>query len=379
MKTSKILIVVGPTASGKSELAVKLAKKYNGEIISADSRQIYRGLDIGSGKVEGKWQRLPSSSHPESLSSHPERILSQPIVILSERSESKDPRLSPGDSSTTLGMTIISHSEQSRTRLPAGRGSQKQAFIYKNIPHYLIDEASPRVQYSVARFQQNARKIIADILKRDKLPIICGGTMHWIDAVVFEQSLPEVKPDAKIRKQLSQLSVDQMFEMLKRLDPERAKTIDAKNPHRLIRALEIVKATGKPVPKIPALPSLNEGKIREGSYDATWLGINPDKEILETKIQKRLKQRLKQGLVEEVQSLHNSGLSWKKLEDFGLEYKYCALYLQNKLNKAEMEEQLFIAIRQYAKRQMTWWKRNKNIRWHADAFDALNDTTSIFS
>ncbi len=290
----KLIIIVGPTASGKSELAVQLAKKVGGEVISADSRQIYKEMDIGSGKVEGKWINR----------------------------------------------------------------NDREVFLYKNIPHYLIDEASPRVQYSVARFQKKASKIIEDIFKRGKQPIICGGTAHWVDAIVYGQNLPEVKPDLKLRKELEKLSVEQMFLKLQKLDPERAAEIDAKNPRRLIRALEIVMTTGKPVPKNSAKPK----------YDAEWIGIQPEEEVLESKIKKRLRERLKSGMIEETRNLHESGLSWKKLESFGLEYKYCALYLQNKLTPEnsikQLESQLFIAIRQYAKRQITWWKRNKNIQWN---------------
>jgi tRNA dimethylallyltransferase len=285
----KIIIVVGPTASGKSELAVKIAKKINGEIISADSRQIYKGMDIGSGKVEGKW---------------------------------------------------------------VSRGAKK-VYVYKDVPHYLIDEASPKVQYSVARFQKKAQAVIADIIKRGKVPIVCGGTAQWVDAIAYEQILPTVPPDHKLRRQLGKLTAEQMFNMLKKLDPKRAKGIDAKNPRRLIRALEIVMSTGKPVPEIKLQPK----------YFALWLGINPDQEVLEKKIGKRLKDRLKQGMVKEIAKLHKQGLSWARLESFGLEYKFCALFLQKKITENELEEQLFTAIRQYTKRQKTWWKRNAEIHW----------------
>lgn len=285
MSKPKILVVVGPTASGKSELAVKLAKKFNGEIVSADSRQIYRGLDLGSGKIEGKWQR--------------------------------------------------------------GK------YVYKDIPHYLIDEASPRARYSVARYQKNAQRAIAAILKHGKLPIICGGTGHWIDVVVFNQTLPQVKPNAKLRAELSALTTPQMLVWLKQLDPARARTIDSNNPRRLLRALEIILTTGQPIPQQTA----------STNYDAIWLGINLGMEKLSEKIKKRLSLRMKQGLLQEVENLHASGLSWKKLESFGLEYKFCTLYLQGKLSKNEMETQLCTAIRQYAKRQLTWWKRNNSIHW----------------
>lgn len=284
-----MIVIVGPTASGKSELAVRIAKKVEGEIISADSRQIYKGLDIGSGKIEGKW-----------------------------------------------------------------RGGK---FIYKNVPHYLIDEASPRVQYSVARFQKKARATLDDIFARGKTPIICGGTGHWIDAVVFSQVLPAVKADSKLRARLAKLSTAQMFAKLQKLDPARAKNIDSKNPRRLMRALEIVMTTGKPVPKLQST----------SAYTVKWIGLNPEMEILEKKIAKRLNERIKQGMIKEVQKLRNSGISWKRLESFGLEYKFCALHLQGKISLEEMRALLLIAIRQYAKRQMTWWKRNKDIKWQSNA------------
>ncbi len=290
---NKVIVVVGPTASGKSELAVKIAKKVGGEIISADSRQIYKDLNIGSGKVEGKWEN--------------------------------------------------------------------GVFMYKNIPHYLIDEVSPRVQYTVAKFQKKARAAIADILKRGKVPIICGGTGHWADAVVFGQALPEVKPDGKLRAKLAKLTTPNLFKLLQSLDPGRAAEIDAQNPRRLVRALEIVMSSGKPVPKTDQNPEVY------GNFDVEWVGLNPGMEVLEKKIKKRLGERFKQGMLKEVADLRKSGVSWKRLEAFGLEYKFCALRLQSKITKEELETQLFTAIRQYAKRQMTWFKRNKNIRWYADA------------
>lgn len=285
MKKPVIISVIGPTSSGKSELAVSLAKKFNGEIISADSRQIYRGFDLSSGKVEGKWQN--------------------------------------------------------------------NIFVYKNIPHYLIDEANPKTQYSVAKFQSKAKKIIKDILKRGKMPIICGGTMHWVDSAVYEQSLPEVKPNLKLRKELEKLSTEKLFKRLQKLDPIRAENIDAKNPRRLIRALEIIEATGKAVPQ----------QKLESPYKVIWIGINPGKEILEQNIYKRILQRIKQGMISEIEQLHEQGLSWKKLEGYGLEFKFISQLLQNKISKAEMIDQLFTSHKQYVKRQLTWWKRNTKIHW----------------
>jgi tRNA dimethylallyltransferase len=284
-KKPLIYAVVGPTASGKSEYAVTLAKKHNGEILSVDSRQIYTGMDIGSGKVKGK--------------------------------------------------------------LKAG------VYIYKGIPHYGIDITSPKRQYSAARFQVYAHRVIADILKRNKTPILCGGTAHWIDAVVFNQQFPDVKPNKKLRTTLEKKTTAQLYTQLKKLDPKRAESIEQHNPRRLIRALEIVLTTKQPVPEL----------IQESPYTVKWIGIKIGGKQLVENIQKRLAVRLKQGMLDEIKKLRRSGLSWKRLESFGLEYKYCALLLQKKVSHKEMVILLSKAIEHYAKRQMTWWKRNKDITW----------------
>jgi tRNA dimethylallyltransferase len=316
----KIIAVVGPTASGKSELAVEIAKKLNGEVISADSRQVYRGMDIGTGKVTGDWHSIPCSCHPE----------------LVEGSL---------------------HNSQ----------SSKKIYLYKSIPHYGIDIASPRAQYSVAKFQSYAKKTIAEIIAQGKIPIICGGTGHWVDAVLFDQNLPAVKPDLKLRKKLEKLNTAQLFNKLKKLDPRRAENIDAKNPRRLIRALEIIVSTGKPVPVSNA----------ETKYDVLWLGITHDKIILDKRIDKRLDGWLKSGMIKEVTNLHANGLSWKRLEEFGLEYKFVAQFLQRKLSIFEMRTLTATAIKQYAKRQMTWFKRNKNIHWIKSKQEALSQAKNF--
>ncbi len=292
---NELLIIVGPTSSGKSELAVRLAKKFNGEIISCDSRQIYKGMDLGTGKIPGKW--------------------------------------------------VVDYLR--------GR-AVNQLYKYKGIPHHLIDFVNSKKQYSAALFQRDAKKVIADILARGKLPILCGGTGHWIDAVVYNQQIPDVKPNAKLRKQLERLSAECLFARISRLDPQRAKSIDRFNKRRLIRALEIVITTGNPVPRL---------STNNLALSTIWLGLNPPQSVLLAKIKTRLKQRLKAGMIKEVKRLHARGLSWPRLESFGLEYKFVSLYLQKKLSYDEMFAQLFTAIKQYSKRQMTWWKRNKDIRW----------------
>jgi len=280
----KAFVIVGPTASGKSALAIQLAKKVRGEVISADSRQVYRGMDIGTGKVTKKEM--------------------------------------------------------------AG------------IPHHLLSVADPKKQYSVERYQRDARKALFDILARNKTPIICGGTGYYIDALVEGAVLPSVPPNSALRKKLEQMSAEKLFALLKKRDPSRAQTIDAKNPRRLIRALEIIEALGKvPTQKSVPLPNIH----------FEWIGIDLPDEELKQKIHLRLHSRMRCGMLKEVERLHTpsvgGGLSWKRMEDFGLEYRWLARYLQNKITREEMLTKLELDIWHYAKRQRTWFKRNKKIKW----------------
>jgi tRNA dimethylallyltransferase len=293
----KIIVICGPTASGKSELAVTLAQNYNGAILSADSRQVYKGLDIGSGKVS-------------------------PLIATRESG----------------------------------------CYRYKNILHYGINLIDPDQQYTVTEFQAYTKKVLQSMLANNQLPIICGGSGLWIDAVVQNTQLPIVPPQYALRKDLEELSVPELFAKLQTLDPARAGTIDAANPRRLIRALEIVMTTGLPV------PATKKGK----ASDALHLGLELPMPQLEENIRTRLQARLQIGMVEEVMNLHKSGLTWERLEDLGLEYRYCALYLQQKITQPELEAQLFTAIRQYAKRQLTWFKKNTAIRWIHNTQEAHN-------
>lgn len=279
----KLIVITGPTASGKSDLAVKLAKKFNGEIISADSRQVYRGLDIGSGKITKQEMR--------------------------------------------------------------------------GVPHYLLDVANPKRVFTVSQYQKLAQVKIKDIWARGKTPIICGGTGLYIRAAVDGIVFPEVPPNLKLRKELEKKSVEELFNILKKLDKERAGNIDAKNPRRLIRAIEIATVLGK-------VPKLKANKLITKSL---FIGLQPKDEILKKKIKLRLAKRLeakgKNNLITEVKNLRKSGLSWQRLEALGLEYKYVALFLQNKLTQEQMIYLIEKESWQYAKRQNTWWKGDKRVNW----------------
>lgn len=271
------MVIVGPTASGKSDLAVRLAKKFNGEIISADSRQVYKGLDIGTGKITKREM--------------------------------------------------------------------------KGIPHYLLDVANPKKQFSVSEYKKLTSDNIRYIVSYGKLPIVIGGTGFYIDTLTGRVNFPDVGPNQKLRERLDKKSTGELFEILKTKDPKRAQSIDSHNKVRLVRALEIIESLGHVPPRQPAGST---------SFDFIYIGLKPSN--LDDRIYKRLLKRLN-GMIREGKKLYTQGLSYKRMYELGLEYRHISMYLQNKISKQEMVDQLYTATRHYAKRQMTWFKRNKDIKW----------------
>ena len=274
MSRDKIIAIVGPTSSGKTDLGIYLARKLGGEIISADSRQVFRGMDIGTGKDLAEYR----------------------------------------------------------------------------VPYHLIDVIKPKETFDLASFQKMAFLAIDDILSRGKLSILAGGSGLYLQAVVDNYKLSEAKKDLTLRKELEKLSALVLFEKLKKQAPKMAAKLnnsDKNNKRRLIRYLEI-------------LGQDENFKSRAGKkkYDALLVGVKYSPDILKTRIFKRLIERLKtQNMIGEVEGLKKHGLSWKKLEAFGLEYRFIAQYLQKELTYEEMVVKLNIAIYQFAKRQLTWFKR----------------------
>ncbi|MDI6591812.1 MAG: tRNA (adenosine(37)-N6)-dimethylallyltransferase MiaA, partial [Patescibacteria group bacterium] len=202
-------------------------------------------------------------------------------------------------------------------------------------------------------YRKLALKAINKIFKKGKIPILCGGTGFYIQAVVDGIVIPEVPPDWELRKKLEKKTTKELFNQLKKIDPQRAKTIESKNKRRLIRALEIVKKIG-PVPIL---------KKRPLPYPVLMIGIKKEKKELSSLIRERLLKRLKRGMIAEVKKLRKSGLSWKRLEEFGLEYRFIAQYLQGKIKYNEMLEKIQKESEHFAKRQMTWFKKDKRIIW----------------
>jgi tRNA dimethylallyltransferase len=274
----KVIVILGPTAAGKSSLAVKLAQKFNGEIVSADSRQVYKGMDLGSAKI-----------------------------------------------------------------------TQKER---KGIPHHLLDVASPKKRFTVFQYQKLAIKKIWEIKKRGKVPFLVGGSALYLYSVIDGWQFPKTKTDLKLRKKLEKKDPQELFSLLEKIDPERAKNIDKKNKRRLIRALEIAKTLGR----VPPLK-------KEPLFDCLLIGLQKNPEVLKKAIRQRLKKRLRQGMVKEVLNLRRLGLSWKRIESFGLEYKWLAKFAQGKISRQKMVEQIEKDTKSLWRRQLTWFKKDKRIHW----------------
>jgi tRNA dimethylallyltransferase len=275
MAKPKVIVILGQTATGKSALAVAIAKKTNGEIISADSRQVYKGLDIGTGKITKKEMH--------------------------------------------------------------------------SVPHHLLDVTNPKNNFNVAQFQKQAITAMTDIRASGKVPIICGGTGLYLDAITKGVVFPKVSPNNKLRNKLTSLSAIALFDVLKKLDKKRSESIDPKNKVRLIRAIEIASALGK-VPKITQATPV---------YQFIKIGLYLPDEILKRRIKKRVRKMFADGLLNEIKKLKRSGVSAKRLRELGFEYDEPTF------------EKVVKQTLKYAKRQMTWFKKDKDIMW----FDASRDLT----
>ena len=292
----KIIIILGPTASGKTSLGIELAKKFNSEIISVDSRQVYIGLDIGSAKVEN---RKPKNR------------------------------------------TIF----------------QKQMgyCIAEGVPHWLIDVANYQNNtFTVGEFKQKADLVIADIIKRGKLPFLVGGSMLYLDAVTKGLSFAP-KANLKIRQQLEQDNLDILVNQLKKLDPKAAKTVDLNNKRRVARALEVRLSTGK---------SFTSFKKQKPEYEALKLGIEWPREKLYERIDERVDERIDEGMVKEIKGLLKKGINSKRLEALGLEYRFITKFITGEIKTLdEAATQLKGAIHKFVRRQLIWWRKDKEIIW----------------
>jgi tRNA dimethylallyltransferase len=276
----KLIVILGTNASGKSELGIRLARHFGGEIVSADSRQVYRGLDLGTGKI------------------------------------------------TTAQAAIVKH--------------------------HLIDVADVSETYSLARYQRAAYEAIDSIASAGKLPFLVGGTGLYLSAVVEGYQLIDVPPNDKLRAELESLALPQLIARLQEVDPNAVARIDQRNPRRIIRAIEIASAGYDRAAAQQRVPR----------YHCLQFGLTWPREILIERIEQRLRERLAHGMIEEVAGLRSQGVSNLRLDQLGLEYRYVARYLRGELRTLdELRTQLGIAIRQFAKQQLTWFKRDAGILW----------------
>lgn len=289
----KLIVIAGTNASGKSNLGVQLAAHYGGEVISADSRQVFTGLDLGSGKI-----------------------------------------------------------------------TQKEMM---GVPHHLIDICKPGDFFSMADFQRLAYTAIDDILARGKMPFLVGGTGLYIDSVADGYELSDRPPDLALRAHLETFETSALYEMLKEKIPDTQ--IEPKNRNRVMRALERL-----------AADDYHPGK-RNPRYDVLRLGVTWPREILKSRIDERLERRLNAGMIDEVKALMDNGASTDFLMRLGLEYRYITQYLLGEMPYEIMVEELSKAIKRFAKRQMTWFKKTASLHWldmQADPFAEALSLIDLF-
>ena len=295
LASKKLITILGPTASGKTKLAVDMCAQFSGEIISADSRQVYRGMDIGTGKD------------------------------LNE---------------------------------------------YQGTPYHLIDVADPKDEFNLFTYSEYFSSVFDKITQRNKLPFLVGGTGMYLDAILNRYELTIAKVDEKARRDLENKSESELIALLRDFDKNLHNTTDLKDRSRIIRAIEIeeAKRSGAHSLEIPQFESLS-------------IGIKVSREDIKARISERLKARFKEGMIEEVESLHSSGISWEKLHFFGLEYRYIALYLQGELNYNDMYQKLNSSIHTFAKQQSKWFrnieKKGHHIHWLERNEDLKSKSTEL--
>lgn len=295
----KIVVIVGPTASGKTKLSIELAKKIDGEVVSCDSMQIYKEMDIGSAK--------PTIEEMQ------------------------------------------------------------------GIKHHLIDYISPEERYSVARYKQDAKKAIKEILEKGKVPIIVGGTGLYVNSLIYEIEYNKIEFDAEYREKLEEKAkngLEDLYEEAKKIDPKAMEIISPNDKKRIIRVLEIYHATKKTKTELEI-----ESRKNEVQYDYRVFAIDIRRDILYDRINKRVDKMIEQGLIQEVENLKQKYSKFPTAMQ-GLGYKEVVQYFENELTKEEMIEKIKQETRRYAKRQLTWFRKNKETIW-LNGLDDVQKNTDI--
>lgn len=295
MKKQPLIAIIGPTASGKSRLGIALAKNFNGYVISADSRQLYRGMDIATAKEKG--------------------------VI-----------------KTWHGL---------------------EAHMVDDVPHFMINIINPDDDFTVAEYQDRVNTIIATIHKSDPgaIPFLVGGTGLYVQAIIDNLDIPRGKPNKGLRAELEGYEIEELFDLLKEKDPETAKTIQKDNRRRLIRALEVVLGTGESF--------IKQQKRKPPLYETLQIGLKLDKEELNKRINARVKTMFEEGIVDEAKALlKNYRIESSSMTGIG--YPEIAQALEGQMTMDEAQERIKINTRQYARKQMQWFKRDTRIQWISD-------------
>lgn len=287
----KLIVLLGPTASGKTDWALAIARKYNGEIISADSRQIYQKMTIGTAKVRGEWR---------------------------------------------------------------WNGLRRTYFV-DEIPHHLVDFLNPGKAFSAAEFRDKALKYCKIAHKAGRLPMIVGGTGLYIASLVDNFVIPRVEANPKLRRSLEEKTHEELLKLLSMLDPDTALTVDAKNKRRLIRALEVCIMTGEPFS--------HQRKKGGQLFDILQIGIDVPREILYDRIDRRVDAMVEDGLLDEIQKLLKQKYGWNLSSMNGIGYRQFRDYFENGMPIKETLEALKRDSRHYARKQMTWFRRDPRIKW----------------
>jgi len=295
----RVVCVVGPTSAGKTDLGLKLSESFGGEVINADSRQIFKGFDIGTGKPPGK----------------------------------------------------------------SGRYEGQRAFMVQGVPHYLMDFLDPEKMFTVTEWRDKAMKAVRGISKRNQVPLVVGGTGLYIKALVDNYAFPRIPPQPALRAAYEKKPLSELVDLLLKLDSDASQAVDLKNPRRVIRALEVATFSGKPFTK--------QKKLGKPLVDALQVGIKRPREELYARIDKSIDNMLKEGWIEEIRKAQTKGVSESAPAMTSIGYRELLKYLKGDESLERAVELTKRSVHRYAKRQETWFKRDKRIMWFKESDEAV--------